>query len=277
MSVLAGAVAGCVAGALTWWAVRGWFTQPSLLRSNYRDHPVPTAAGVVLALALLEVEALRAVAGAPTLSRFVTVFTVAGFCLVGTVDDLAGAGDDRGFRGHLRALRSGRVTTGVLKLVGGALVAVVAVAPVSGGGTAQLLADAALVALCANLANLLDRGPGRVTKVSLVAFVVLAVASRADPELAGVAVVAGGAAALLVDDLRERLMLGDAGANPLGAALGLGVVLVAPPLARNLVLVAVALLNVAGEAVSFSRVIEAVPPLRALDRAGRRPTWRPSS
>jgi hypothetical protein len=33
----------------------------------------------------------------------------------------------------------------------------------------------------------------------------------------------------------------------------------------------VAALNVAGELLSFSRVIDAVPALRALDRAGRRP------
>jgi hypothetical protein len=32
------------------------------------------------------------------------------------------------------------------------------------------------------------------------------------------------------------------------------------------------MLNLASEAVSFSRVIDAVPPLRALDRAGRRPS-----
>jgi hypothetical protein len=33
----------------------------------------------------------------------------------------------------------------------------------------------------------------------------------------------------------------------------------------------VAALNVAGELVSFSRVIDSVPPLRAVDQAGRRP------
>ena len=37
----------------------------------------------------------------------------------------------------------------------------------------RLLADGALVALAANLGNLLDRAPGRTTKVALVAFVVL--------------------------------------------------------------------------------------------------------
>ncbi len=53
--------------------------------------------------------------------------------------------------------------------------------------------------------------------------------------------------------------------------IGLGVVVACGPGGRDVVLVAVTSLNVAGELVSFSRVIDAVPPLRALDRAGRRP------
>jgi UDP-N-acetylmuramyl pentapeptide phosphotransferase/UDP-N-acetylglucosamine-1-phosphate transferase len=84
-------------------------------------------------------------------------------------------------------------------------------------------------------------------------------------------VLAGAVAALLLDDLRERLMLGDAGANPLGAALGLGVVLTTSATTRNVVLAVAVLLNVLGELVSFSRVIEAVPPLRAVDKLGRVP------
>jgi hypothetical protein len=84
-------------------------------------------------------------------------------------------------------------------------------------------------------------------------------------------VVVGAALGLFLDDLHERLMLGDAGSNVVGAVLGLGVVVACGPGARNLVLVGVGALNVAGELVSFSRVIDAVPPLRAADRAGRRP------
>src|SRR5207237_1377017 len=81
-----------------------------------------------------------------------------------------------------------------------------------------------LIALAANLANQLDRRPGRVTKVGLVVFVVLALTVSQPDRLEGVAVVVGATAALLVDDLRERLMLGDVGANVLGACLGTGVV-----------------------------------------------------
>ena len=158
-----------------------------------------------------------------------------------------------------------------MKLFGGAAVAVVVVAVVEPGSLGRLLADGALVALSANLGNLFDRAPGRTTKVALLALVVLVVGAGAEPELAGVALAVGAGAGLLPGDLAERLMLGDAGANVLGAALGLGVVLVCSPGVRTVVLVVVALLNLASERISFSRVIASVGALRAVDAWGREP------
>ncbi|HVL92505.1 MAG TPA: hypothetical protein VM264_04095 [Acidimicrobiales bacterium] len=282
MTVVVGAVVGLLAGRLLWVGLRPTFTgHPGLLRDNHRGRPVPTAVGVVLAVAVVVVEAGRVLAGSagigdeggPSAARLAVLVVALGLGLLGAIDDLVGDGDRRGFRGHLGALAAGRLTTGAVKLVGGAAVAVLAVAVVAppGAGTGRLLGDAALVALAANLANLLDRAPGRTGKAGLAAFAVLAVATGAPSALAAVAVVAGAAAALLLDDLRERLMLGDAGANVLGGALGLGAVVACAPATRTAALVVVAVLNVASEVVSFSRVIDAVPPLRALDRAGRRP------
>ena len=81
-----------------------------------------------------------------------------------------------------------------------------------------LLVDAAVVALAANLANLLDRAPGRTTKVALVAFAVLGLSTGAWTLLAGPALLLGAALALLIPELAERGMVGDTGANALGAA-----------------------------------------------------------
>ncbi len=199
------------------------------------------------------------------------VAAVVGLALLGLVDDLAGSGaDGRGFRGHLRALARGRLTTGALKLVGGGALALVVCATVSDDGLPLLVVDALLVALAANAGNLFDRAPGRALKVGALAFAGLVLATGLDPDLAGVAVVVGAALALAPADLDERVMLGDTGANALGGVLGLGLVLACAPLTRVIALVAVAGLNLAGELVSFSRVIDTVAPLRSLDRAGRR-------
>ena len=271
-------VVGYLAARLAWLVVRPLFALPALARHNYRGRAVPTAAGVVLPLTALAVEGGRAVAGSfgvgdgPGLGpvRGLVLLAALGFGLLGFVDDLAG-GADKGFQGHLRALGQGRLTTGSLKLVGGGALALVVVAPLVGKSPGRLLADALLVALSANLANLLDRAPGRAVKAATATLVVLAVLVARTKALAPSAVLVGAGLGLFLDDLHERLMLGDAGANVLGAVLGLGVVAGCGTTARDVALVAVAVLNLAGEMVSFSRVIEAVAPLRALDRAGRRP------
>jgi UDP-N-acetylmuramyl pentapeptide phosphotransferase/UDP-N-acetylglucosamine-1-phosphate transferase len=79
----------------------------------------------------------------------------------------------------------------------------------------------------------------------------------------------GGAVGLMPEDLRERMMLGDTGANVLGGVLGLVVVLECSRTSRNVVLVVLIVLNLISERVSFSSVIEKVPPLRWLDQLGR--------
>ena len=279
-------VVGVLVGAVTAWflrvAGREMLEFPALERTNYRGHPLPTAGGIVIVLAVLVIEAGRAIAGAAgigeepglTLSRSLVLFAVFGFGFLGFVDDLLGADADRGFRGHVRALGQGRLTTGFVKLLGGAGVAVVLVATPGFASGGRLITDAALIALAANLANLLDLAPGRLIKVAWVAYPPLAIALGTDAIGVAIAPVMGAALALLPDDLGERLMLGDTGANVVGAVLGLGVVLGLGIEARTSVLIALIVLNVLAEVVSFSRVIDRVRPLRAFDRFGQRPERR---
>ena len=88
---------------------------------------------------------------------------------------------------------------------------------------------------------------------------------------AGAAAVLGTAGAAFDQDLAETDMLGDGGANALGAALGAALVLSAPRRVRLAALGVVVGLTVASEKVSFTRVIERTPVLRELDALGRRP------
>jgi UDP-GlcNAc:undecaprenyl-phosphate/decaprenyl-phosphate GlcNAc-1-phosphate transferase len=278
--VVAGAfVVGLLAAAALWVLAAAAFGGAVFQRENFRGRLLPTAVGIIVALVVLVTDAVVAVvaaAGAEPNAAAVeglrlTTITALGFGLLGLLDDLGGAGESGGFAAHLRALAEGRLTTGAIKLFGGAAVAVVVVATREPDSIGRVLADGALVALAANLGNLFDRAPGRTIKVTLVAFLVLVLAVGAERGLAGVALAVGAGAGLLTADLRERLMLGDAGANVLGAVLGLGVVLTCSPGVRTVVLVLVAALNLASEWVSFSRVIAAAPPLRAADRWGRLP------
>lgn len=276
MTVVIGVLVGFLAGRLAWVAMRPVFGSPLLARQNYRERSVVTAAGLSVVVGVLVVEAASMAVevaredppGFTFQLRMATLVVVLGFGLFGLLDDVAGEGQSGGFGGHLAELRRGRVTTGMAKLVAGGAVAVVAVV-VAGDARRGLLTDAALVALAANLGNLFDRAPGRTTKVGLLAFVALVAAVGLEPALRPVAVVVGASLSLLLDDLHERVMLGDTGSNVLGAALGLGVVIGCGGLTRLVVLGVLVVLNLASEWVSFSKVIDAVPPLRFFDRMGR--------
>lgn len=268
---------GVAGGALAWPMLAQVFAAPLFLRTNVRGAEVPVAVGIVLPVVLLAAGAALVLLDAGDLVQVpqgalaVSVLAAAGFGMLGLFDDLAGDRAAQGFRGHLSALRSGRLTTGAVKLFGGGALAVLVAAPTARERFWVLLADAALIALSANLANLFDRAPGRLAKVSLLAAVPIVVVAGIDPDLAGPAVVLGALLALLAPDLRERLMLGDTGANVLGATLALAVVLTTAPSTRVVVLVVVAALNLLSERVSFSRVIQQVGPLRWLDGIGRLP------
>lgn len=172
---------------------------------------------------------------------------VAAVALVGLADDFW-SGPERGFGAHLRTGR----TTGVLKLVA---------IPVLGLAATGSASGALAVALAANAVNQLDTAPGRAAKAFLAAALLLP--GSAARRYAGPAVL------LLPYDLRERVMLGDAGSNAMGAVLGLSLVARLTSRRRWTAVGLLAGLNLLGERVSLGRLIEATPVLRELDRAGR--------
>jgi UDP-N-acetylmuramyl pentapeptide phosphotransferase/UDP-N-acetylglucosamine-1-phosphate transferase len=276
-------------GVLVGWGIGFWaaphvlagLTRSSLARVNYRKREVVAGLGLLLPLGLLvwaaplavaaRVDPLRAGrAGLLAPSGLAVVVAGLAFVVLGLVDDLVeDPGGSRGFRGHLRALASGRLTGGGIKLLGGVLAAlVVASLAAPERRTAWLLPlGAAVVASTANVANLLDLRPGRCTKVFLPLW---GAGCLLDPPGgAWSAGLAGAALAALPFDLRERGMLGDAGANALGAVVG--TLLLAGPVWLLLAALAVLLaLQLLSERVSFSRVIDGNRVLRAADRFGRR-------
>jgi len=248
----------CVAaGSMMWWA-------------NWQDPPSSSA-----------------------FAYFAPLTLVVGTALVGMADDVFGSGSDKGFRGHLSALRGGRLSTGAFKLLAIGLLAVGATAPefltvFTGADASWLLARwglaALAIALTANLVNLLDLRPGRALKgystlVVLGAVGLLVSGMRWDIVVTVLVVLLGPVAAVWRYDLGERAMLGDAGANAAGALAGWFAVFV---LGRSMwalaAYVAVVLaLNLASEKFSFSHVIEGNPALNWLDMLGRLPLEEPNS
>ena len=126
-----------------------------------------------------------------------------------------------------------------------------------------------MLVLATNVFNLLDLRPGRAAKAFVALGAGLAIGAGELRTLwtlgllAGPALVAGGY------DLRERAMLGDTGANVLGALAGLWLVLTLSGTGQLIALGVLLAITVYGELRSISELIERTPGLRELDSWGR--------
>ena len=271
-AVLAAAVGAAVAYPIRELAIRK--APESLMRTNIEGRRVPAILGLPLGLG--------GMAGLLTVSMGLglgwvaagigRVFWAVGVILVllgaaGRWDDERGDERPRGFGGHLGALKGGRLTGGIVKLVVGGVTGLIAGRLVT-ADLMDVLEVGLLVALSANLINLLDRAPGRAGKFALVCIVPLVVWAFPPWTIAS----AGTIGALLVcmpADLKARAMLGDAGANPLGGVIGFGLALSLNETWRLIAIGVLVLLNLASERWSFSKLIERSAPLRAFDMWGR--------
>jgi len=238
-------------------------------RRNHAGAEVTLAEGPVAILAMLAgLLVPGAVPGGSATVRGAVALAATGSGAVGAYDDLRGTSQAKGFRGHLAALRSGTLTSGAVKIAGVGLSAAAAsllLGRTSGAGVtirlADRLMDTVLIAGTANFTNLCDLRPGRAAKVTL--------ALAAGLVGVGAAPVLGAAAGCLPSDLREKSMLGDCGANALGAAVGTVAAARLPRPAKLAALLAVVGLNLASERISFTAVIDRTTTLRWLDQLGR--------
>ena len=249
-------------------------------RVNFHGRTVSLRGGLGAAAGAVTAGArLGRACAAPARPALAAVVATAAAGGAGLLDDLdQGAHDGpspaKGLRGHLRALARGRVTTGVVKVAvigSGALVGGVLLARGRGGGLVATVVDAAgsavVIASWANLLNLLDLRPGRAAKAAVVVCLPLLAGGGASRLLASGAL--GTAAATLPEDLMERTMLGDTGANALGALVGTALAAHPCHLLRVVAAGTATALVLASEKVSFTQVIESTPLLDALDRCGR--------
>lgn len=244
--------------------------------TNYRGTQVPLSVGLALAWAyglaalfagVRIVDAADRVRAEEWLSFLVAMAVVFG---AGLYDDLRPS-RVHGLRTHFRELAHGRITSGIVKLVAALAAAAIAVLgaepPWWSASPASVVVGILLIAGVTNLFNLLDVGPGRALKFGLLLAVGLLVADSSALAWA----TAGQTAALLPFDVREKAMLGDAGANLLGFVLGYLLWARLSTVGVAIALAVVLALHALAETVTLSRIIRAVPPLRWLDELGRLP------
>ncbi|MBP9114752.1 MAG: hypothetical protein KBF89_00215 [Acidimicrobiia bacterium] len=239
--------------------------------TNYRGNKILSIGGIhflfsifILASVTLIISNIKTYKGAVSYSL---ILIIIGFAFLGLIDDLLGNKDSQGFKGHIRSLLHGRLTTGGLKLFGGPIICILAFMPsVHSLGYLTLICDVIAISLIANLTNLFDLAPGRSLKISIVVIIFCLIFSTNNEWQYGVL---GILAVLLYFDLKEMLMLGDIGSNSIGAMLGFSIVNIVN-INQTYIVIAIALvLNLLSEFVSFSLIINKFIPFRILDTFGQ--------
>jgi UDP-N-acetylmuramyl pentapeptide phosphotransferase/UDP-N-acetylglucosamine-1-phosphate transferase len=241
-----------------------------LVRPNFRGQPVLASYGLVSFVYISALIGVLSIVGYIDWLPARMYLGVMGLMwTLGVLDDIYGTREFGGFKGHFTQLFVKRkLTTGAVKALGGGAVALYAGWRVADGNIIMCLVDALLIALSTNILNLLDLRPGRAVAVFFVGIGVTCIVAGGQidrPWVVGV--IAAVTLAFGIVDSRGKAMMGDAGSNSLGAALGLTIALnTKDNISFQLVCIALmAALHVYSEMHSVNALIERNRVLRGID------------
>ena len=289
------------------WDISRAVLKRSLVRKNFRGDYVPIRGHwLVLAVVCAYLIAWNLLSRESYSSGYLRDFyemlpglicVVIGMGCIGFLDDIWGSREEGGFLGHFGTLmREHKLTTGVIKVILGGIVALCGVLLAYAWGLESIrdldispyewipiLFGAGIIALSANTINLFDLRPGRALAVSIpgLVLVLLLFASElvdlgwrwgTDPTVLLLPPIIMAASPLIVVvvfwlfDSRGKVMLGDSGSNALGAIIGyyLALSLILP--FKMVILCFLILIHIYSEKRSISATIEANRVLRWIDR-----------
>lgn len=252
-----------------------------LVRPNFRGDSIPVAGGIILIavpvcfiMVAATVELFFRNAASLVWRQALLCLVLLSFGLAGFIDDAIGTREQTGFKGHLASLfRRGELTTGAFKaLFGGTVGLAFAVFTAhfsKSRNVPEIVLNALIVALSANVMNMFDLRPGRAAKAYLFGVAMVFLVGRVPETLAVLLPVLGALAAFMPHDLKAHVMMGDTGSNPLGASLGVFAVFALGWPGRVVFLAVLVGLQILAEFVSLSALIERSWLLRAVDKLGR--------
>ena len=237
---------------------------------NYRGETIPVGMGLlfVLVQSILMFATtiyLVDIDKGIILSYVVSVILIG---IIGLMDDFIGEEDIKGFKGHIKSLFKGRLTTGGLKAVVGLLIAIIFSASLS-NNLIEMIVNVLLITLFTNIINLFDLRPGRSNKVFLSLSVILILTAKI---LDYNFIIYSSIGIILVYmryDLKAKAMMGDVGSNTLGITLGTFCVLTQTFNIKLIYLTILIVLHIISEVSSFSKIIKNNKFLNYLDNIGR--------
>ncbi|MFP4660880.1 MAG: UDP-N-acetylmuramyl pentapeptide phosphotransferase [Halanaerobiales bacterium] len=248
---------------------RSWLVDFNLLKKNYKGQSVPVVGGVVLIVfSMLFYYILYLINFIERGLLEIYLFIVIIIGLMGLLDDIKGSKESQGLSGHLKSLMKGYLTTGILKIIITLVLSILVSVQISNYNIYIHIINAAVITLMTNFLNLLDLRPGRSMKFFLIVSFLLILLKKNSivyflPLLAVFVF-------YFPFELKGRIMLGDSGANLLGAVLGFNTIIIIDSLFYKLVIMLFLLfMNIISEKISFSSVISRNRTLRWIDQFGR--------
>lgn len=267
MSILAVPVAFVVTAALLPY-IHAMLKKSGAVRENFFGLHIPVGMGMVFIPATIAGSIiLTFMSGIDREIILINILgiTVAGF--VGIVDDILGSRDTLGFRGHLKCLLKGTLTTGGFKALLGGFAAALVSLFISGDLLAWVM-NTLIIALFTNTLNLMDLRPGRAIKFFLMVWV-LSYALSFDGNYSLLLLpLVGSLFGYAPFDFKGKGMMGDTGSNILGFAMGLYYSLGTALAEKVFVLLFLVLLHVIGERYSLTSIIARNRVLRFIDGLG---------
>lgn len=263
--------------------------------TNYRNEKIPIGMGLLFVIISPILIILIGKYMSLEYESFVISFGIVSMGLMGLMDDFLGTKDDKGFKGHIKALLKGRLTTGGLKAVSGFGIAFLISLSIDGllvngestgilssfgiaensdmllnlGSVFNIILNTFMIALFTNIINLFDLRPGRACKAYLFLMAISLIFASTDAYYYIYVILFGVILGYIRKDLKALVMLGDTGSNAMGVSLGVVTAMSAPASFRIMMTVILIVLHLVSEFYSFTKIIEKVKPLKFLDQLGR--------
>lgn len=244
------------------------FKENKVVRKNYLGEEIPIAIGITFPMAILTTYILYQFLNVLELNHILFLLGILGISFLGFIDDMIGQRDTLGFRGHFGALFKGKMTTGGLKALGGGAISFF-ISILITSNLLEILINTLLIALATNMMNLFDLRPGRAIKVFFTLIIAIILATKMKIDYLLIAPLLGAVLYYFIKDMKAKVMMGDAGSNVLGFALGFIAVISLTLSGKLIALFLLIIIHILTEKYSISETIEKIPLLRKLDQMGR--------
>lgn len=249
--------------------IKSMLYEAGFLKKNYKNEDIPLSVGICF-IPAVTIGLLPLVINKPIQkSCIIYLALIIAMSFVGLIDDVFGNRNDSGFKGHIKALLKGRLTTGGLKLLYGGIIAFCLSLAISTNVYAVVL-NTLIIALFTNLLNLFDLRPGRALKVYWIFILILVPFVLKHSHLGAILIPLTITTFIYAkNDLKAECMMGDAGSNVLGSTLGMIIALMLDMKLKLIFFIVILLLNLLSEKISFTKLIEKNKVLNFVDRLGR--------